>query len=567
MDKTRLALYFALATITYLLLLAWNEDYPPVVTTAVSNVDETAVTPVGDLPNLTPTLPPSNSSDIPTQTPQNGSSSASIIVAPIEAAISETLISVNTDALDIRIDPQGGDIVYLALPLYLKQIDVTDDPFVILDTTPGSLYVAQSGLVGMDGSDRINYRSNATNYELAESADVLEVDLQAVDDNGVRVTKRFTFHRDSYLIDIEFIVENNSNEAWQDNVFAQIKRDGFEDPSGGGSFSRTYLGFVTTAEDDPYKKVPLDDIDDGSESFEFNGGWIGFSQHYFVSAFIPGEDGVNRFSTRKNSIGQYIGGYTGTTLQVPTGSTAATQFQFYAGPKDQYVLRDIAENLDLTIDYGWLWFLSSPIYWLLTVINGTISNFGLAIVALTVVVKAFFYKLSETQYKSMAGMRRVMPKMQQLKERYGDDRMKLQKATMDLYKKEKISPFGGCLPMLVQMPVFIALYFVLLESVELRHAPFFLWINDLSVRDPFFILPLIMGGTMYLQTKLSPTPADPMQAKMMTFMPIMMTLFFLWFPAGLVLYWVTNSALGILQQWYITRKIEREYEAGKAASS
>ena len=229
-----------------------------------------------------------------------------------------------------------------------------------------------------------------------------------------------------------------------------------------------------------------------------------------------------------------------------------------------HALAEISPNLDLTIDYGFLWFLAAPIYWLLTRIDSIIGNYGLSIILLTFVVKALFYKLSETQYKSMAGMRRVMPKMQQIKDRYGDDRMGLQKATMDLYKKEKINPFGGCLPMLVQMPVFIALYWVLMESVELRHAPFVGWLTDLSVRDPFFILPLLMGATMFMQTKLSPAPADPMQAKVMQFMPIMMTVLFLWFPAGLVLYWLTNGLLGILQQWYITSKIEAAYQASKA---
>ena len=227
-------------------------------------------------------------------------------------------------------------------------------------------------------------------------------------------------------------------------------------------------------------------------------------------------------------------------------------------------MREISPNLDLTIDYGWLWFVAQPIYWLLTRINELVGNYGWSIVLLTLTVKGLFYKLSATSYRSMANMRRVMPKMVQLKERYGDDKMKLQKATMELYQKEKINPFGGCLPMLVQMPVFIALYWVLLESVELRQAPFMLWIDDLSVMDPYFILPLLMGASMYAQSLLSPAPADPMQAKIMRFMPVVMTIFFLWFPAGLVLYWLCNSVLGILQQWYITRKIDKEYEAKKA---
>jgi YidC/Oxa1 family membrane protein insertase len=317
--------------------------------------------------------------------------------------------------------------------------------------------------------------------------------------------------------------------------------------------------------EDPYIEIEFDDIDDkGSDTIETTGGWVAFSQHYFLTAWIPDAESLNRMTTRKNGSNQYYGEFTSSAFEVAAGETGIHSIQYYAGPKDQYVLRDISPGLDKTIDYSFLWFIAGPIYWLLSRINSVIGNYGISIVLLTVVVKSAFYKLSETQYRSMAGMRRLMPKMQQLKESYGDDKMKLQKATMDLYKKEKINPFGGCLPMLVQMPVFIALYWVLLESVELRHAPFMLWLTDLSVRDPFFVLPLLMGATMYLQTTLSPAPADPMQAKVMKMMPIMMTLLFLWFPAGLVLYWLTNGGLGILQQWYITRKIDAAYAAKKA---
>ena len=439
-----------------------------------------------------------------------------------------------------------------------------DDPFVILESSTGRNYVAQSGLIGQNGVDtsgRALYRAEFDSYELQEDANSLQVDLVNTQQNGVTVTKRFSFKRDSYLIDIDFLIQNNTETNWQANAFGQIRRNNFDDPSSVGGFGRTFLGFVTTSTDDPYIKIEFDDIDGRSESVETPGGWVGFSQHYFLSAWIPNQESVNRFTTRKNESGQYLGEFTGSAFSVPANSSGNYQIQFYAGPKDQYSLAEISPNLDLTIDYGFLWFLAAPIYWLLTRIDSVIGNYGVSIILLTFFVKALFYKLSETQYKSMAGMRRLMPKMQQIKDRYGDDKMGLQKATMDLYKKEKINPFGGCLPMLVQMPVFIALYWVLMESVELRHAPFIGWLIDLSVRDPFFILPLLMGGTMFLQTKLSPAPADPMQAKVMQLMPVMMTALFLWFPAGLVLYWLTNGLLGILQQWYITSKIEAAYAA------
>jgi YidC/Oxa1 family membrane protein insertase len=564
MNYTRFILYTSLAVITYLMLLAWQEDYPPVV-----NATPAANTNLSDVAdnNDTPTI-----SDIPTQVPQPDvqASPTDLIrstTEPNNQSAPPSLVKVTTDTLSLSIDLRGGDIVYLALPQYRKQIDVADDPFVILETTIANSYVAQSGLIGRNGIDNVGraiYQSEAEEYRLGANNNSLTVNLTTRAPNGVAITKQFTFHRDSYLIDISFEIENNSNEVWQANAFGQIKRDSFDDPGSAGGYSRTYLGFVTTSGDDPYVEYQFDDIDDGTESTEMAGGWIGFSQHYFITAWIPNAETVNQLSTRSNSAGQYIGGFTGSAIVVEPNSTASHAVQYYAGPKNQYILADISPNLDLTIDYSFLWFLASPIYWLLTRINSVVSNFGISIILLTFCVKGVFYKLSETQYRSMAGMRRLMPKIQQLKESYADDKMKLQKATMDLYKKEKLNPFGGCLPMLVQMPVFIALYWVLLESVELRQAPFFLWLQDLSVRDPFFVLPLLMGATMYLQTSLSPAPADPMQAKVMKFMPVMMTMFFLWFPAGLVLYWLTNSALGIIQQWYITRKVEAAYETGKS---
>ena len=559
MDLTKFALYTSLAVITYLMLLAWQEDYPSIVDTGSINQQSP--------PPLTLSSPQADDipREVPTSSqPANQPLSSSVGVNESTGESTTDIIQISTDTLQLSIDLTGGDIVGLSLPKYLKQLDVIDDPFVILESSTDRNYVAQSGLIGQNGVDtsgRALYRAEFDSYELQEDANSLQVDLVNTQQNGVTVTKRFSFKRDSYLIDIDFLIQNNTETNWQANAFGQIRRNNFDDPSSVGGFGRTFLGFVTTSTDDPYIKIEFDDIDGRSESVETPGGWVGFSQHYFLSAWIPNQESVNRFTTRKNESGQYLGEFTGSAFSVPANSSGNYQIQFYAGPKDQYSLAEISPNLDLTIDYGFLWFLAAPIYWLLTRIDSVIGNYGVSIILLTFFVKALFYKLSETQYKSMAGMRRLMPKMQQIKDRYGDDKMGLQKATMDLYKKEKINPFGGCLPMLVQMPVFIALYWVLMESVELRHAPFIGWLIDLSVRDPFFILPLLMGATMFLQTKLSPAPADPMQAKVMQLMPVMMTALFLWFPAGLVLYWLTNGLLGILQQWYITSKIEAAYAA------
>jgi len=578
MDLPKFALYTALAVVTYLMLLAWQDDYPPTVgsnngSTPIAEFSASGVSDVasGGIPrDLSTDLP----SDLPSAAPAANEQALNTNTTLPSTAVSNSatrdqLINVTTDTFNITIDPVGGDIVYLALPKFLKQLEVAGDPFVILERTAGREYVAQSGLIGTNGVDsngRAKYQVNSNSFEMTELQNTLNVDLFLTTEEGVEVTKRFTFTRNSYLFDISFIVNNRSSDLWQANPFGQIKRDAFDDPSDAGGFGRTYLGFVSTAaEEDPYIEYEFDDIDDGSSTVDVTGGWMAFSQHYFLTAWIPDPATLNRFSTRKNNVNQYYGEFTAAAFNVEPGSTSTANMQYYAGPKDQYVLAEISENLDLTIDYSFLWFLAAPIYWLLRQIESVIGNYGFSIILLTVVVKSLFYKLSETQYKSMAGMRRLMPKVQQLKEAYGDDKMKLQQASMELYKKEKINPFGGCLPMLVQMPVFIALYWVLLESVELRHAPFIFWLNDLSVRDPFFILPLMMGATMYLQTTLSPAPADPMQAQVMKLMPIMMTVLFLWFPAGLVLYWFTNGALGILQQWYITRKIEAAYEAKKGS--
>ncbi len=565
MDLSRFFLYSALAIVTYLLLLSWNEDYPNQIPDANPQPQVT----LAELPE--PELQTASQSDIPSQIPPAQSAPGQAETrgtlptgANLPSPTTPRLVSIYTDTLELQIDMVGGDITYLALPQYLRELDGPDDPFVLMQNEPSRSYVAQSGLIGangIDSSSRAQYRSTATSYTMADSQDSLSVDLVTSTDNGVEIIKRFTFERGSHLIEISYLVTNNSGQVWQANLFGQLKRDSYPDPSDAGGFTRNFLGFATTSEEDPYIKIEFEDIDDGIPAFDMTGGWMAFSQHYFLSAWIPDADQQHNFSTRKNNANQYIGGFVSPAFSVSDGSTATETVRLYAGPTNQNTLAELAPNLNLTIDYGILWFLASPIYWLLTHIEPFVGNFGVAIILLTVFIKAVFYKLTETQYKSMAGMRRLMPKIQQLKESYGDDKAKLQKATMELYKKEKINPFNGCLPMLVQMPVFIALYWMLMRSVELRHAPFILWIEDLSVMDPYFILPLLMCASMYLQTSLSPPPGDPTQAKVMKMMPLIMGIFFLWFPAGLVLYWLVNSVLGILQQWYITRKIEAGYTA------
>lgn len=305
----------------------------------------------------------------------------------------------------------------------------------------------------------------------------------------------------------------------------------------------------------------MKDMDDKNLRETVQGGWVAWLQHYFVTAWVPAKDDTNQVTTRKDSQGNYIIGFVGPQLNVPVGASAETSATLYAGPKLQDKLKELSPGLELTVDYGFLWFIAQPIFWLLQVIHSIVGNWGWSIIFLTVIIKLAFFPLSAASYKSMARMRAVAPKLQSLKEQFGDDRQKMSQAMMELYKKEKINPLGGCLPILVQMPVFLALYWTLLESVEIRQAPWLGWIVDLSIKDPYFILPIIMGATMFFQQTLNPTPPDPMQARILKLMPIVFTFFFLWFPAGLVLYWVVNNVLSIAQQWYITRQIERAAKA------
>ncbi|MFT5935469.1 MAG: YidC/Oxa1 family membrane protein insertase, partial [Pseudohongiellaceae bacterium] len=372
MDLPKFALYTALAVVTYLMLLAWQDDYPPNVgsndgSTPIAEFSASAVSNVAssDIPSDLP-------SDLPSSTPAaNDQTLATNTDIPTTtasvSASSSQLINVITDTFNISIDPVGGDIVYLALPKYLKQLEVAGDPFVILERTAGREYVAQSGLIGTNGVDsngRATYRVNSNSFEMTESQNTLNVDLLLTTEAGVEVTKRFTFNRNSYLFDVSFIVNNRSGNSWQANPFGQIKRDAFDDPSDAGGFGRTYLGFVSTAaEEDPYIEYEFDDIDDGRSTVDVTGGWMAFSQHYFLTAWIPDPATLNRFSTRKNNANQYYGEFTAAAFNVEPGSTSTATMQYYAGPKDQYVLAEISENLDLTIDYSFLWFLAAPIYW------------------------------------------------------------------------------------------------------------------------------------------------------------------------------------------------------------
>ena len=471
-----------------------------------------------------------------------------------------SIVQVYTDSLQLAIDLNGGDIVEVALPRFLADIDDPNTPFVLLESNEQRTYIAQSGLIGRDGIDakgRARFAANATQFEMGD-ADELQIDL-TWEENGVSVIKRFILERDSYVVTVRYLITNNGPSRWQGNLFGQIKRDSSAAPQAtdSGMGMQPFLGAATTTPDDRFKKFDFEDMRDEPFQEQLAGGWIALIQHYFLSAWIPDPDQSHNYSTRVTKDGFNIAGFVSPAVAVDPGGNAEVSARFYAGPKDQYSLEEISPFLELSVDYGWLWWIAQPLFWLLTKIQSVVTNWGVAIILLTVLIKAVFFQLSATSYKSMAKMRQVQPRMQAIREEHADDKQKQSQAMMELYRKEKINPMGGCLPILVQMPVFIALYWVLMESVELRHAPFALWINDLSVMDPFYVLPLMMGASMFFMQKLNPPPPDPMQAKIMQWLPVIFTFFFLWFPAGLVLYWVVNNLLSMAQQFVITRQIER----------
>jgi YidC/Oxa1 family membrane protein insertase len=586
MDIQRSILIVALAIVSYMMVLQWNQDYGQTALPTEIAATNSTVPGLPDTPGTTTTAV--GSDDIPSVT--NAAEPSAISAAP--AAVSEQLIRVKTDVLDLAIDPRGGDVVQLRLLQYPRRQDRPDVPFQLFDNGNERTYLAQSGLISSNSgnapdkaSGRALWNSEKTSYELADGQDQLTVDLK-LSEGGVNYIKRFSFVRGlnaqcspkeqqqkkpgcvnpaSYQLTVSYLIDNQSAETWSGNMFAQLKRDGSDDPSSTtATGTATYLGGALWTTEKSYQKVSMKDIDKQAFKETVQGGWVAWLQHYFVTAWIPSKDNTNQVQTRKDGQGNYILGFTGPAISVAAGAQAETSAILYAGPKLQNHLKTLSPGLELTVDYGILWFIAQPIFWLLGVIHNLLGNWGWSIIALTIVIKLFFFPLSAASYRSMARMRAVAPKLAQLKEQFGDDRQKMSQAMMELYKKEKINPLGGCLPILVQMPVFLALYWVLLESVEMRQAPWLLWITDLSIKDPFFILPIIMGATMFIQQRLNPTPPDPMQAKVMKLMPIIFTFFFLWFPAGLVLYWVVNNCLSIAQQWYITRKIEAAAKASNA---
>jgi YidC/Oxa1 family membrane protein insertase len=403
---------------------------------------------------------------------------------------------------------------------------------------------------------RTTYTSASTQYSLADGSSALEVRLDAPPVNGIKTQKIYRFHRGSYLVDVVFDITNNGATAIQPYGYFQVLRDGTA-PPGDSAMVPTYTGVGVYTDREKFQKVAFGDIDKGKVTYTKTStdGWIAMLQHYFLSAWLPKNGTPREFYTRAID-GLYAAGVIVPVSPVQPGASATLQVPLYAGPQEQDKLSQLAPGLDLSIDYGWLTIIAVPLFWVLSWIYQFVGNWGVAIILLTVLLKLVFYPLSEASYRSMGKMRVLAPKLQKLKEQYGDDKPRMQQAMMEIYKTEKINPLGGCLPIVVQIPVFIALYWVLLASVELRHAPFMLWITDLSRPDPWFVLPVLMGATMIIQTRLNPEPPDPVQAKVMKIMPVVFSAMFFFFPAGLVLYWLVNNILSILQQWNINRRMD-----------
>ena len=554
MDPVRLLLISTTAVLSLMLLIEWNQ-YSDDYQKQQNELYTAAITEPGVLTNESAAAPTNQGINDVIPSVNQATNPLSLLLDDSET------FNLSTDALDLVVSADGGDVVSASLPKFPVRLDTPNQPFRLLENNNLRRYVAQSGLIGPNGIDASGKRARYASQGVIDNGDgshTLTLAWMGNDPLGMQVYKRFTAHDDRYDVNVSFDIRNDGSSIASVTSFAQLKRDNTQAPDGNTGFGVSpYLGAALTQPDERYTKLSFSDLNDEPFSKRLPAGWVAILQHYFVSAWIPSQQASHDFFASQLSNGDNVIGYKNQNVDIAPGSATTISQTLYVGPKDQVALAELAENLDLVIDYGWLWWLAQPLFWLLTLIQQFVVNWGLAIIALTIVIKLIFFRLSAASYKSMAKMRTVQPKIQSIRDQYADDKTKQQQAMMELWKKEKINPMGGCLPMLIQMPVFIALYWVLLESVELRHAPFILWIEDLSAMDPYFVLPILMGISMWLMQRLNPAPPDPMQAKIMMYMPIAFTFLMMWFPAGLVLYWLCNNLLSFAQQYVVTRQIEQ----------
>lgn len=553
MDTRRVILYTLLFLFAYLLFINWQQDYPKKAAPAVALTESTALKNDAFLPS-----PLALQEETATKTPTPTTTTEALTKPSVESQP----IVVRTDVLNVHIDPLNGDLVFAQLLQYPLSLEEKETPFTLLNPSAKQRYVANSSLFTRQGMNaqnlHFNFSSAQQNYVLEKGQDSLVVTLEGQSDEGLTVKKHYTFTRGSYLVDVAYEITNNTENPWQGYMNTQLLRsEPPEDKSSMFQVGSYTGGSYSTSAKQRYEKMPFPQMEKSDLNAKANGGWIALQQHYFLSAWVPPADAKSTLYTRVAQDNYMIGAIS-SPIVVQPASQASIHSRLYIGPEITDTLKAIAPGLDLTVDYGWLWFVSSLLFSLMKAIHGVVGNWGWSIILVTLFIKLAFYRLSATSYKSMANMRKIQPKLQALRERYPDDKAKLSQATMELYRQEKVNPLGGCLPILIQIPVFIALYWVLIESVQLRQAPFFGWIHDLAAADPYHILPILMGGTMVLQQRLNPAPPDPMQARVMMLLPVLFTVLFWNFPAGLVLYWVVNNALSILQQWYITKKYGQE---------
>jgi YidC/Oxa1 family membrane protein insertase len=568
MAQLRPMLFMGLLVLSYLMWVEWDKDYgvqpqtQPATrvannSTSANTYDDasipapvdSSVPVVGDLPE-----PEAGTTGI---NPDAGAQAVMTGDTP--------LLTVTTDVLEVGIDLVGGTVVSAKLLNYPVDLEVSEIKVNLFNIDGPELFIAQSGLLSRTSAPNhtSNYKADVMQYTLGQNTEEIRVPLTWEDGNGIRVTKTFIFKRGKYDITVRHTLSNQSGQGWTGSRYDQLQRSvptdkddgGFTNP---GRYSFFGIGFYSP--DEKFEKVDFEDV--ASEPYKRSviGGWLSMVQHYFFAAWIPSATEVNVYSTQVHSptgFPRYIARAVSPLVDVSAGASHEFESRLYVGPKLQDEIEEIAAGLGHTVNYGIFTVFSKPLFWLLSKIHSVVGNWGWAIVLLTVLIKLLFFKLTEAQYRSMARMRKLQPRIEQLKERYGDDRQRMSQAMMEMYKTEKVNPLGGCLPILIQIPIFIALYWVLLESVELRQAPFILWIDNLTARDPYFVLPVLNAVFMMLTQRLTPTAGmDPLQRKIMQFMPIGFSFMFAFFPAGLVLYWATNAGLSLAQQWYITRKIE-----------
>ena len=471
-------------------------------------------------------------------------------------------IHIVTDMVIAEIDTAGGDIRRLGL-LHHPSREDKNKPFDLLKNQASNISVAQAGLIGDDlptHKTHFTVPSNVFNYELSPGEDKVVVRILAPEVNGIQVAKIFTFHRGDYLIDVEFEILNESDSALQPFSYFQLLGDGNAPAKSSAFMMPSYLGVAMYTEAEKFLKIKFSDLDKNKAEYppDSDNGWIAMLEHYFVTALLPEQETPREYFAKRLTENHYTAGVIVPVGSIHPGQIRNVSMPLYVGPQEQEKLAKLSPGLDLTVDYGWLTVIAKPLFWLLSFYHSYVGNWGVAIILLTMTVKLIFFPLSAAGYRSMAKLRVATPKLTRIREQYGSDKMRMNQEMMDFYKREKINPLGGCMPILVQIPVFIALFWTLLAAVELRYAPLALWITDMSVPDPYYVLPLLMGVSMWIQSKLSPKPADPMQAKIMQIMPVAFSIFFFFFPSGLVLYSLSNNILSIAQQWQITRMFEKK---------